>query len=310
MKKILTLVLALCLAVAVFAGCSSTSEDPSQSPSTSENTDQTSQEPSDSPSESGTELSGVVKTGGSTSVEKVMNALIYQFQADNPGVTINYEMNGSGDGITNTQSGMYEIGHSSRDLKEDETGLVATPYAIDGIAVVVNKENTVSDLSKEQLFGIYTGTITNWSEVGGADAPITVVTREASSGTRGAFSEIIGLDVEGDDGSIDPATQIVSSATECKDTGSVQTTVSQNPNAIGYMSFSDMDTEMVTPVKYEGVEINTDTLKDDSYALKRNFLLITKEGATLSDAAQAFMDFVLSDAGQEVVASASLLPIN
>ncbi len=265
----------------------------------------------DSSSEAGTssaessavsgDLSGIVKTGGSTSVEKVMNALIYKFQENNQNVTINYEMNGSGDGIQGVIDGKYEIGHSSRDLKEEEEaeGLVGTAYAVDGIALVVNNENTASNLTAEQVKGIYTGEITNWSEVGGADAPITVVIREAGSGTRSAFGEIVGVE----------DADLVSTATECKDTGAVQTTVSQNANAIGYMSFSDLDTSMVKPINYEGVAISEDTLKDGSYTLQRSFLMVTKEGAELSPAAQAFMDFVLSDEGQQLVTDNKLIPI-
>ncbi|MDR0671402.1 MAG: phosphate ABC transporter substrate-binding protein [Oscillospiraceae bacterium] len=248
-------------------------------------------------------LSGVVKTGGSTSVETVMNALIFQFQADNTGVTVDYEMNGSGDGIKNTISGLYEIGHSSRELKSDgsEDGLDAIAYAIDGIAVVANLENTVSDLTKDQLLGIYTGAVSNWQDVGGPDAPITVVTREPGSGTRSAFAEIIGL--EKDD------TPIAADASVVDSTGAVQTTVSQNPNAIGYMSFSDVDDTKVNAVPYEGVAISTDTLKSGDYLLKREFYLLTRTGAALSPAAQAFTDFVLGADGQRIVADNKLLPI-
>jgi phosphate transport system substrate-binding protein len=250
-----------------------------------------------------TALSGVVKTGGSTSVEKVMNALIYQFQDDNREVTIDYEPNGSGDGIKNTISGLYEIGHSSRELKTDgtEDGLDATAYAIDGIAIVVNKDNTTPELSKDQVKDIYAGTITNWEEVGGPDSAITVITRESGSGTRDAFSEIVGLEEGG--------SNIVSSASVADNTGAIQTQVSQNPNAIGYMSFSDVDTSKVNTVAYEGIAISTDTLKDGSYGLKREFYLLTKTGATLSPAAQGFIDFVMGSAGQQIVADNSLLPI-
>lgn len=177
---------------------------------------------SGTPGSSEAHLSGVVKTGGSTSVEKVMNALIFQFQDDNQNVTVNYEMNGSGDGIKNTLSGLYEIGHSSRELKTDgsEDGLDAIAYAIDGIAVIVHKNNGVSDLTKEQLFSIYTGKITNWKDVGGKDAPITVITRESGSGTRSAFAEIIGLE-KTKDGNPVPETALVQSANEQNSTGAV-----------------------------------------------------------------------------------------
>lgn len=300
MKKVISILLVLVLALGVFTACSN-EEDPAETTGDSEATTNDAATSGDS-SEA---LSGIVSTGGSTSVEKVMTALIYQFQENNPDVTINYEMNGSGDGIKNTISGMYEIGHSSRDLKTDgtEDGLVATAYAIDGIAVVVHQDNEVESLNADQLRDIYTGTITNWKDVGGKDAPITVVTREASSGTRSAFAEIIGLEE-------DDSTAIVASATTCDSTGAVQTTVSQNDNAIGYMSFSDVDTTKVKTVQFDGVEISTDTLKDDSYKLKREFYLVTKEDATLSPEAQAFIDFVLSDAGQQIVTDNNLLPVD
>lgn len=251
-------------------------------------------------------LTGTVKTGGSTSVEKVMNALIFQFQDINREVTINYEMNGSGDGIKNTVSGMYEIGHSSRELKRDgtEDGLMAIPYAIDGIAVVLHKDNAVESLTPDQIYSIYTGQITNWKQVGGPDALITVVTREASSGTRGAFTEIIGLEKKDK-----PESNILDAATTCDSTGAIQTTVSQNSNAIGYMSFSDVDTGKVNIVKYDGVGISTATLKDGTYKLKREFYLIIKEGEVLSPAAQAFIDFVLSAEGQKLVQDNKLLSV-
>ncbi len=249
---------------------------------------------------SGDAISGNVKTGGSTSVEKVMTALIYQFQKDNRSVTIDYEMNGSGDGIQGVLSGKYELGHASRNLKEAEsTNLNTIPYAIDGIVLVVNKENAVTALTQAQVQDIYTGKITSWKEVGGKDAPITVVVREAGSGTRSAFGEIVGI----------KDTALLRSATECKDTGAVQTTVAQNPNAIGYMSFSDMNTSIITPVQYEGISAGTEALQDGSYKLQRSFLLITKKDTALSKQAQAFVDFILSEKGQQLVAYMKLIPV-
>lgn len=297
MKKMISMLLVLVLALGVLSAC-----DGNEAGDKDTGTNDTAA----TTESKGEALSGTVKTGGSTSVEKVMNALIYQFQDKNRDVTINYEMNGSGDGIKNTLSGMYEIGHSSRELKTDgsEDGLVATAYAIDGIAVVIHKDNGVESLNADQLRDIYTGEITNWKDVGGKDAPITVVTREASSGTRSAFAEIIGLEKEDDD-----STALVASATTCDSTGAVQTTVSQNDNAIGYMSFSDVDTAKVKTVQFDGVDITTDTLKDGSYKLKREFYLITKEGATLSPAAQAFIDFIVSEDGQKLVSDNKLLPV-
>lgn len=293
MKKILTLVLTLLTGVLLISGCGNDN----------------SSSPNNAGSSPNSKLSGIVKTGGSTSVEKVMNSLIYQFQEINQDVNINYEMNGSGDGIKNTISGIYEIGHSSRELKSDgsEEGLKAIPYAIDGIAIIVNKENATANLTAQQIKDIYTGEITNWKDLGGINAPITVVTREAGSGTRGAFAEIVGLEKK-KDGKIDPATMILSTATIADNTGAVQTTVSQNPNAIGYMSYSDVDTNKVKTAKYENVEISVATLKDGSYKLKREFYMLTKKDADLSPAAQSFIDFVLSEAGQKIVADNQLIP--
>lgn len=300
MKKLLALVLTGFLAIGTLVGCSTSGSTTSPSSSV---TGSSAASASSSPI---TALTGTIKTGGSTSVEKVMNALIYQFQDDNREVTINYEMNGSGDGIKNTLSGLYEIGHSSRELKTDgtEDGLDATPYAIDGIAIVLHPNNAVSNLTPEQIQKIYTGQIKNWNEVGGKDALITVVTRETGSGTRSAFSEIVGLEKADK-----PETNIISTATTADSTGAIQTNVSQNENAIGYMSFSDVDTSKVKICQYDGVEISTETLKGDTYKLKREFLLVTKKGATPSTEAQAFMDFILSEEGQKIVADNKLLPV-
>lgn len=298
MKRIIGMVLPALMMGVLLAGCGSTEVTTTPPPAGS-----------DTPT-AATQLKGTVKTGGSTSVEKVMLALIYQFQEDNKDVKINYEANGSGDGITNTKSGLYEIGHSSRELKTDgtEDGLTMIAYAIDGIAIVVNPANGITNLTKAQVKDIYTGKIKNWNQLGGADALITVVTREASSGTRSAFAEIIGLEKKVD-GVLDESTKIVDGATEANGTGPVQTTVAQNPNAIGYLSFSDVDPSLVKTIQFESVEISTDTLKDSSYTLKREFYMLTKDGTTLSPEAQAFIDFVMSDAGQAIVAENKLLQV-
>jgi len=294
MKKItvsLVLLLAVLMTAALLLGCNGDEGDGAVNTGTSDAAESA-------------ELSGVVKTGGSTSVEKVMNALIYQFQDDNREVTVDYEPNGSGDGIQNTISGLYEIGHSSRELKDDgsEDGVDVIAYAIDGIAIVINKDNGVESLTQEQVKNIYTGDISNWKDLGGKDGAITVITRESGSGTRDAFAEIVGLEKGG--------SNIVASAGVADNTGAIQTQVSSNPNAIGYMSFSDVDDTKVSTVKYEGVEISEASLKDNSYSLKREFLLLVKSGGTLSPAAQAFVDFVMSSEGQAIVADNKLLSVN
>lgn len=251
-----------------------------------------------------------VKTGGSTSVEKVMNALIYQFQNDNANINIDYEANGSGDGISNTKSGLYEIGHSSRELKTDgsEDGLNATAYAIDGIAIIVHKSNPINNLTKQDIFDIYTGRIDNWSELGGDNVAISPITRESGSGTRSAMAEIIGLEKK-KDGVLDESTKLIASANEANNTGAVQTQIAQNPNAIGYISFSDIDATKVKTLSFEGVEISVDSVYDDSYKLKRSFYLLTKADTALSPAAQAFMNFVKSAQGQAIIESNKLLPV-
>jgi phosphate transport system substrate-binding protein len=309
MKKIIALLTAVLMTATLFTGCDDDTTYGNakvNSGTKNDNAGNTNNSTTSVSPGNSEKLSGVVKTGGSTSVEKVMNALIYQFQDDNRDVTINYEQNGSGDGIKNTISGLYEIGHSSRELKTDgsEDGLDAKAYAIDGIAIIVHKDNGVNDLTKEQIKDIYTGKITNWSEVGGKDAPITVIIREAGSGTRSAVADIIGLEKKDDDSS-----KIVSSANEFNSTGAVQTQVSENANSIGYISFSDVDDSKVKALKYEGVEISTEAIYDKTYALQREFYLLTKQGAQLSPAAQAFIDYVMSGDGQKIVSDNKLLPI-
>ena len=305
MKKIIGISLAILMMAALFAGCGRTPTATTTPTATNSPAAVGSPTPTMTPA-----LSGSVKTGGSTSVEEVMQALRFQFKADNKNVTIEYEANGSGDGIKGVLSDKYELGHSSRDLKEDgtEDGLVAVPYAIDGIVVIVHKSNTVTNLTKAQIKDIYTGKIKNWKDVGGKDELITVVSRESTSGTRTAFAEIIGLEKKDADGNPDPATALLADKIEQNSTGNVQTTVEGNAAAIGYISFSSLK-DVVKAVEYEGVAISTQTLKDDTYALKRNFYLLHKENATLSNEAAAFLEFVLSDAGQDIVKENKLLPI-
>ena len=297
-KKITGFILAVFMTATVFTGCNNTGNGTSTPGG------------NNSGASTPANLSGTVKTGGSTSVEKVMEKLIEQFEDDNGSVKIEYEGNGSGDGIVNTKSGLYEVGHSSRELKKDgsEDGLDEIPYAIDGIAVVVHKDNPVQNLTKQQIFEIYTGVVKNWKDVGGNDAPITVITREAGSGTRSAMADIIGLEKKVD-GVVTESTKIWKDANEAGNTGAVQTQVSGNKNAIGYMSFSDVNPAEVKMVQYEGVEISTDNLYNDSYKLKRNFYLLKKTGSTLSPEAQAFINFVLSEEGQTIVKNTKLLPI-
>ena len=244
-------------------------------------------------------LSGKVATDGSTSMEKVIGALKEIFEAENAGVEVTYNPTGSGSGIKAVQEGRCDIGLSSRALKaeEEEQGLVGTVLAYDGIAVIVNPENTVEDLTVEQIAAIYKGEITNWSEVGGIDAEIVLIGREAGSGTRGGFEEIVGVE------------DLCQYRQELTSTGDVITAVSQNPGAIGYASLASVK-DTVKAIKVGGVAPSEETVKDETYAIQRPFVLVTKEGTALTETAQAFFDFITSEAAREVITAAGVVPAN
>ena len=244
-------------------------------------------------------LSGKVATDGSTSMEKVIGALKETFEGENTGVEVTYNPTGSGSGIKAVQEGRCDIGLSSRALKaeEEEQGLVGTVLAYDGIAVIVNPENTVEDLTVEQIAAIYKGEITNWSEVGGIDAEIVLIGREAGSGTRGGFEEIVGVE------------DLCQYRQELTSTGDVITAVSQNPGAIGYASLASVK-DTVKAIKVGGVAPSEETVKDETYAIQRPFVLVTKEGTALTETAQAFFDFITSEAAREVISAAGVVPTN
>ena len=244
-------------------------------------------------------LSGKVATDGSTSMEKVIGALKETFEGENAGVEVTYNPTGSSAGIKAVQEGRCDIGLSSRNLKdsEKEQGLVGTVLAYDGIAVIVNPENTVEDLTVEQIAAIYTGEITNWSEVGGIDAEIVLIGRDASSGTRSGFEEIVG---------VEDACQY---RQELTSNGDVLTTVASNPGAIGYASVATVK-DTVKALKVNGVAPTNDSVKDGSYAIQRPFVLVTKEGTALTETAQAFFDFITSEAAREVITAAGVVPAN
>ena len=244
-------------------------------------------------------LSGTVSTDGSTSMEKVIGALGEAFMEANDQVTFTYNPTGSSSGIQAVQEGRCDIGLSSRALKDAEkaSGLTETILAYDGIAVIVNPENTVEDLTLERIAAIYTGEVTNWSEVGGADAEIVLIGREAGSGTRGGFEEIV--DVE----------DACKYRQELSSTGDVIATVAQNPGAIGYASLASVK-DTVKAVKVAGVAPSEATVKDGSYAIQRPFVLATKEGVQLGDAAQAFFDYVTSADANAIIVAAGVVPAN
>ena len=244
-------------------------------------------------------LSGKVATDGSTSMQKVIGALKETFEGENAGVEVTYNPTGSGTGIKAVQEGRCDIGLSSRALKdaEKEQGLVGTVLAYDGIAVIVNPENTVEDLTVEQIGAIYKGEITNWSEVGGIDAEIVLIGREAGSGTRSGFEEIVGVE------------DLCQYRQELTSTGDVITAVSQNPGAIGYASLASVK-DTVKAIKVGGVAPSEETVKDETYAIQRPFVLVTKEGTALTETAQAFFDFITSEAAREVISAAGVVPAN
>ena len=244
------------------------------------------------------DLSGAVATGGSTSVEKVIGALSEAFMEANPGVDVTYDPTGSSAGVTGAADGTLDIGLSSRALKEEEIskGLKETTFALDGIAIVVNTENTATDLSLEQIAGLATGEITNWSEVGGPDAPVVLIGREAGSGTRDGFESIVGVEDK------------CAYEQELTSTGAVLAGVAANPNAFGYVSLASVD-ESVKMVTVDGVAASEETVKDGSYKIQRPFVFATKEGEELSAQAQAFYDFALSEEAAELIAAAGAVPM-
>ena len=235
----------------------------------------------------------VVNTDGSTSMEKVMGALIEGYKAVDENVTVNYSGTGSGAGIEAVLAGTCDIGLSSRELKQSEldAGAVGHVVALDGVAIVVNPENPVSSLTIEQIAKIFTGEISNWAELGGEDAPIAVYGREAGSGTRGAFEEIVGVE------------DMCAYTNEYSSTGDIIGNVASNPNGIGYASLSSVSGN-VKSLSVDGVECSEATIKDGSYPIQRPFVMVTKSGAELSQAAQAFLDYALSDEVAEYIAAA------
>lgn len=288
MKKMICFALAAVLALGVLAGCSNTAK-----PEQTKGTDPVS---TNAPAK---ELAGNVATDGSTSMQKVINALGESFVGMNPNVNFTYNPTGSSGGIKAVSSGTCDIGLSSRALKDEEVneGLVGTVLAYDGIAMIVNPENPVEDLDLETIAKIYTGEITNWSEIGGNDAEIVLIGREAGSGTRSGFEEIVGV--------VDACQY----RQELTSTGDVITAVVSNPNAIGYASLASVK-DTVKALKVAGVAPTEETVKDGTYVIQRPFVLVTKEGVELSETAQAFFDYALSPDANEVLTAAGVVPAN
>ena len=280
MKKFIALALTLVMALSLVA-CGNSNSDNSGDNAADNNGGDTAA------------ITGTVSTDGSTSMEKVIGALSESFMAANGGVTVNYNPTGSGSGITAVQEGTCDIGLSSRALKNEEkaAGLKETVLAYDGIAIIVHPDNPVSDLTLEQIAKLYTGEITNWKDVGGNDAEIVVIGREAGSGTRDGFESITGTK------------DACKYRQELTSTGDVITTVSQNPNAIGYASLASVK-DTVKALTVDGIAATEETVKDGSYVVQRPFVFVTKEGVELSETAQKFFDFATSADAAEIIAAA------
>ena len=274
MKKIIPVLCAAVMALSLFAGCGQKAND------------------------NGTTTGGTVSTDGSTSMEKVIGALGESFMEANSGTTFTYNPTGSGSGIQAVSEGRCDIGLSSRALKDDEkaSGLKETTLALDGIAIIVNPQNPVKDLSLEQIAKIYTGEITNWKDVGGEDAEIVRIGREAGSGTRDGFE------------SITDTKDACQYRQELTSTGDVITTVSQNPNAIGYASLASIK-DSVKALTVNGVAPTEATVKDGTYLVQRPFVLVTKEGVALSETAQKFFDFATSADAASIISAAGAVPV-
>ena len=280
MKKIISILAAAMLAASIVTGCggnNTQTQTPQDNQKTTEN--------------------ATVSTDGSTSMEKVIGYLREAYMEENSGVKVTYNPTGSGAGIQAVSEGRCDIGLSSRDLKDDEKStLEGTVVAIDGIAIIVNPQNGVEDLTVEQIGKIYKGEITNWSEVGGSDGPIVLIGREAASGTRDGFESITGTK------------DSCKYAQELTSTGDVIQTVSGNPNAIGYASLAAVK-DTVKVLKVEGVSPSKATIQDKTYKIQRDFVLVTPKGKELSAAAQKFFDYATSKDADDLIEKAGAIPV-
>ena len=287
MKKLISAALAASFACVAFVGCGSSAASSSAAPASAA--------PAAS-APAATELSGKVTTGGSTSMEKVIGALQEAFMEQNSGVDVTYDPTGSGAGITGAQEGSLDIGLSSRALKDGETGVSATVIALDGIGIIVNNANTVEDLTTDQIAAIATGEVTNWKEVGGPDAEIVMIGREAGSGTRDGFESILKVSDK------------CKYAQELTATGAVIAAVQANENAIGYASLAALD-DSVKALKVNGIACTEETVKDGSYTVQRPFVFVTKDGAEQTPAVKAFIDFATSADAASLISNAGAVPV-
>ena len=279
MKKIMSMFAVVALMAAMVTGCGTNGDVATDDPIAPE------------------KVSGTVATDGSTSMEKVIGYLSEAYMEENADVKVTYNPTGSGSGIQAVQEGRCDIGLSSRNLKDEEAkDLVGTVVAIDGIAIIVNPENPVADLTIEQIAKLYKGEITNWKEIGGNDAPVVLIGREAASGTRDGFESITGTE------------DACKYSQELTSTGDVVQTVASNPNAIGYASLASVK-DTVKAIDVEGVTPKTETIQDGTYKVQRNFIFVTKKNTELSGAAKAFFDFATSSAADKLIEEAGAVPV-
>ena len=307
-KKTLAIMCSAVMVMGALAGCGSSSTETTAATTAAETTaadttaadtsaEETTAEETEAETEAAADLSGSISMVGSTSMEKFANALSEVFMEKYPNVTVQAEFVGSGAGIEAVTNGSADIGNSSRNLTDEEkaNGIAENIVAIDGIAVVVDPANTVADLTKQQLTDIYSGTVTNWSEVGGSDSPIVVVGREAGSGTRSAFEELLGLEDQ------------CKYSSELDSTGAVMARVASTPGAIGYVSLDVLD-DTVKALNLEGTEPTAENIKAGSYFLSRPFVMATNgEISEQNELVQALFDFVYSDEGDAVIETVGLI---
>lgn len=309
MKKFMATVAAVTVAAVMMTGCGSTETASTQEaaqPAAQEEAQPAAEEAAapeaeeEAAPEEAAAISGTITMAGSTSMEKLANATAESFMAKYPDVTVTAEFTGSSAGVESVLAGSVDIGNSSRNLKDEEkaAGAVENIVAIDGIAVVTDKDNTVTGLDKQQLIDIYTGKIKNWSEIGGADQAIVVIGREAGSGTRGAFEEILEV--------VDGCTY----ASELDSTGAVMAKVASTPGAIGYVSLDVVD-DTVIALDLDGVAATAENIKAGKYFMSRPFVMATKgEISEQSEAVQALFEYLASDEGKELITSVGLITVD
>ena len=299
MKKLTCLGLALVMALSLTA-CGGNNNSSSNSNGTGNSNTGSAAGAQSTDNNTQTDLSGSVTTNGSTSMEKVVLTLNEQFMIDHPDVKASYDPTGSSTGIEAAKNGSADIGLASRALKDEEVadGLKSTTLALDGIAIIVNADSAISDLTVEQIAQIFKGEVTNWSEMGGADGAIACIGREGGSGTRDGFESITGTE------------DLCVLSQELTSTGAVIEAVKNNPQAIGYASLSAVEgQEGIKALTVGGVACSEETVLDGTYEIQRPFNLVTKEGTELSEAAQAFFDFATSADAADLIRSAGAVPV-